>query len=93
MVAWSEVASLVLMMVILGRLMLWMLLLSVWRSLLAPMLEKAKSLVVSFPRLRVKSLLLTLLWSDGSLVLDGFSGIGVAGCGVWCPCIWCCLDW
>ena len=23
------------------------------------------------------------VWSDGSLVLDGFSGIGVAGCGVY----------
>ena len=23
------------------------------------------------------------VWSDGSLVLDGFSGVGVAGCGVY----------
>ena len=23
------------------------------------------------------------VWSDGSLVLDGFSGVGFAGCGIY----------
>ena len=72
-------------MVILGLSMLSMLLLSAWRLLLALMLELAKSLVVSFHWLMMVSHLLMLLMSGlmGSLVLDGFSGVGVAGCGVY----------
>ena len=31
------------------------------------------------------------VWSDGSLVLDKVSGVGVAGCGVYASRLWCCL--
>ena len=72
-------------MVILGRLMLRMLFLSVWRLLLAPMLGEGLALGGEFSLAEGEVPLADVpdVWSDGSLVLDGSSGNGVAGCGPW----------
>ena len=70
-----------LMMVIPGQLMLRMLLLSVWRLLLVPMLgDRVPGSEFSLAEGDAPLVDAPDVWSDGSLVLDNCSGI--AGCGV-----------
>ena len=72
-------------MVILGLSMLSMLLLSAWRLPLGSYVGVSQELGGEFSLVNDGVPLADApdVWSGGSLVLDGFSGVGVAGCGVY----------